>query len=196
MVFDLRVRQIGDPMIAPFQAHCKESVITVRIVLALVFFAAPATPALGRRGGKVVYPQLHGVRKVYVVDPHVFGYLAPAYIRRGLRKSKCLQLVDNPMKADAILMPVMYRSWLDKFGDGLVGACVSKGGTLICDGGDKMYSVRCDADGCISGTPPSDGNRSDKWVFIAPGTGGRISGWSMASFPSGKKVERAAGCPK
>jgi hypothetical protein len=46
------------------------------------------------------------IRKIYVEDPHEFGYVAPGHIKKGLAKSKCLQLVDDPLQADVILAPV------------------------------------------------------------------------------------------
>ena len=49
---------------------------------------------------------LASARKVYVEDPHQFGYVAPGHVKKGVAKSKCLQLVDEPAQADIILTPV------------------------------------------------------------------------------------------
>jgi hypothetical protein len=141
------------------------------------------------------HPELHGVRKVYVFNPHKFGYLAPRHIKSGLRKSKCMELASNPMQADAILMPVIYKSWLDKFGEGLAGFCVSNNGTLLCNGGDETESVHCDSTGCMAGSLPNGGNESWEWVLVNPKTGERMSDWAMKAFPSAKKLEAAVGCP-
>jgi hypothetical protein len=62
--------------------------------------AAPAVPV------SVAELGLNSIRKVYVEDPHQFGYVAPGHIKKGLSKSKCLQLVDDPTEADVVLTPV------------------------------------------------------------------------------------------
>jgi hypothetical protein len=49
---------------------------------------------------------LSSIRKVYVEDPHEFGYTAPGHIKKGLGKSKCLQLADDPAEADIFLTPI------------------------------------------------------------------------------------------
>ncbi|MGH9327050.1 MAG: hypothetical protein ACRD2B_10265 [Terriglobia bacterium] len=140
------------------------------------------------------YPELHNVRKVYVFNPHEFGYLAPRHIKDGLRKSKCMELANNPMQADAILMPVMYKSWLDKFGEGLAGVCVLNNGTLLCNGGSETDSVHCDSRGCMAGAVPNGSGQSWEWILIDPKTGERMSTWDMKAFPSAKKLEQTAGC--
>jgi len=60
----------------------------------------PAVPA------SVAELGLSSIRKVYVEDPHQFGYVAPGHIKKGLSKSTCLQLVDDPAEADIVLTPV------------------------------------------------------------------------------------------
>ncbi len=128
-------------------------------VLSLLFASVVASVCLAKRKQQS-YPELQNVRKVYLFDPHEFGYLAPRHIKGGLRKSKCMELMGDPMKADAIVMPVMYKSWLDKFGEGLAGFCVSSNGTLLCNGGDKTEAVHCDSTGCMAGSLSNGGNES------------------------------------
>jgi hypothetical protein len=62
--------------------------------------APPAVPASMAELG------LSSIRKVYVEDPHQFGYVAPGHIKKGLSKSNCLQLVDDSAEADIVLTPV------------------------------------------------------------------------------------------
>jgi hypothetical protein len=62
--------------------------------------APPAVPA------SVAELGLSSIRRVYVEDPHQFGYTAPGHIKKGLSKSTCLQLVDGPAEADIVLTPV------------------------------------------------------------------------------------------
>jgi len=57
--------------------------------------------------------ELSSIRKVYVEDPHQFGHVAAGHIKKGLRKSTCLQLVDDPAEADIVLTPLQ--------GDGMGG---------------------------------------------------------------------------
>lgn len=115
------------------------------------------------------------VRKVYVLDPHIFGYVAPGHLKKGIAKSDCLTLEPDPLRADAVLGPVAYESWLDAIGN------------------DRTALITCDGSGCTT-TEVHTGTHSWKWVLLNPKNGRPISDWTMKAFPSVGKLEKAVGC--
>ncbi|HUY13693.1 MAG TPA: hypothetical protein VMX16_08700 [Terriglobia bacterium] len=117
------------------------------------------------------------IRKIYVQNPHIFGYIAPGRLKKEIAKSDCLTLEPSPSRADAVLMPVAYESWLDAIGNG------------------RASLATCDGSGC-STQEVHVGNSTWRWVLLDPKTGRPISEWTMKSFPNAKKVEAAVGCRK
>lgn len=85
----------------------------MKIIVASLLLTSSLSGVYLAKGQRQDYPELQHVRKVYVFNPHKFGYLAPRHIEKGLQKSHCMRVVNNPMQADAILMPIMYQSWLE-----------------------------------------------------------------------------------
>lgn len=134
------------------------------------------------------------IRKIYVLNPHIFGLPVGHFVEKPIAKSDCLTLEPNPLRADAILALVPYQSWLDKIGQGLAGSCVSTNTTLLCqDPNGGTDTLQCDAGGCISGA--SGPQQSRHWVLLSPKTGRPISDWSSKRPPI-HSLEAAVGCKK
>jgi len=68
--------------------------------------AVGGAPAPAQGGSGTGSPGVSSARNIYVDDPHAFGYVAPGHIKKGLRKSSCLHLVDDRSEADIVLTPV------------------------------------------------------------------------------------------
>jgi len=146
-----------------------------RFLLALLVLSVAAFAVAKKdRSSELQNEAMSRVRKIYVFDPHWFGYLAPGHIAKGIEKSGCLTLVADPSQADAVLAPIGPKK-------GLMNAL-----------DDKISFIRCrSGEGC---TLVELRSSPGAWVMLDPQTGVPISNWSMDAFPSAKKVEAAVGC--
>lgn len=165
------------------------------MVIALTLACAAASKP---KRATVKHPGIEHVRNIFYADAHAPGFWGTEgwglrKVAGELKKSKCLHLVSSPKKADAILVAVTYKSWLDAAGDALSG-CIVSGGTVLCNQGGAVESTQCDAGGCISG-PISSKPKSEELIFVNPKTGRPMSRWALRIFWGARgKIERAVGC--
>ncbi len=152
-----------------------KSVILATLILPTFGFAKKDQQAFDQQRS-AAQAAMQKVRRIYVLDPHWFGYPVPGHLAKGIEKSECLTLVPDPAQADAVLAPVGEKHGLAR----------------ALDSGNPVSLIRCGGGGgcTISSTRTDPG----AWTLLDPKTGGLISDWTMDVFPSVKKLEQAVGC--
>lgn len=171
---------------------------------------------------------ISAVRKIYVMAPTgiKIKFTSPPYEKalvlegktlvQSLGKSKCLQLVSDPYKADAVFVPMSHRNigWvgdLQTFADTThavtqyTDVCSQSNSRMICMNGDGSSEIaNYGASGWTDTYVPNLNTGNDEvspaWYFVDPKSGKLISDWFVMGngfhWNPRKKIEAAVGCPQ
>jgi hypothetical protein len=154
------------------------------------YVGSPALPDKDAHEGK----SIEAVRKIYV-DKFVLS----GRVKKAIRKGTCLEVVDSPDRADAVLT---WASEVKEYSADDVGGdvtCSSNISSANCSDGVTTTYTTCDNLGnCQSGTYH---NSLKKLVLEDPHTGKELQGWSQYEGSGNSKtfasdLSAAVGCAK
>lgn len=143
------------------------------------------------RSGPVTIP-IENVRRVQVEK-----FFQWSIYKRAIRKKTCIELVDDPAQADAVLR--LDKSWVRVKDDSGIVTCHSNESGADCTGGGVTSLTVCDTFGCTSTTGP-DYNHVVTFALYDPKTNKRVGYWTEDRYTHPKDLAeslgQAVGCRK